>query len=143
MGCDLMVTFNAQHREMKGFTERCPLISVDCTDLVVPYLIHKEIENPILVSSSLNPYMSKQLNSLRRTFQFFDLNCDLGFYYSDEGYIGEAIKGRDVILFENILRTGHKIKHRALDLKAKGARQIYAFAIHGLTEASELEKLVS
>jgi phosphoribosylpyrophosphate synthetase len=80
---------------------------------------------------------------LKSTFQYFDLNCDLGFYYSDDGYIGENIKGRDVILFDNIIRTGEKLEHRTNDLKAKGARSIYAFAIHGLTEAPELLKLVN
>jgi hypothetical protein len=41
IGCDLFVTFNAQIREMKGFTEQCAFISIDCTELVVPYLIHQ------------------------------------------------------------------------------------------------------
>lgn len=81
--------------------------------------------------------------NLRRTFQYFDLKCDLGFYYSDTEYIGDKIKGRDVILFENIIRTGQKLKHRANDLKSKGARSIYAYAIHSLTQAQDLEKLVS
>jgi phosphoribosylpyrophosphate synthetase len=87
--------------------------------------------------------MSKQLNYLKSTFQYFDLNCGLGFYYSDDGYIGQDIKGRDVILFDNIIHTGEKLQHRTNDLKAKGARSIYAFAIHGLTSAPELLKMVN
>jgi phosphoribosylpyrophosphate synthetase len=82
--------------------------------------------------------MSEQIYNLRRTFKYFDLKCDVGFYFSDEGYIGDNIKGRDVILFENILRTGQKLKNRALDLKAKGARSIYAFSIHSLTQGHDL-----
>jgi len=40
-GCDMIITLNGQLRDMKGFTDKCTFINIDCTELVVPYLIHK------------------------------------------------------------------------------------------------------
>ncbi len=43
VGCDMIITMNGQQREMKGFTgTQCSFINIDCTELVVPCLAHKE-----------------------------------------------------------------------------------------------------
>jgi|JI61114C2RNA_FD_contig_31_7664459_length_1529_multi_3_in_0_out_0_2 phosphoribosylpyrophosphate synthetase len=72
-GCDMIITMNAQLHEMKGFTNRCTFINLDCSDLIVPYLIHKEISHPVIVGTSLNPFHSFHVQSLKDTFRYFDL----------------------------------------------------------------------
>jgi hypothetical protein len=59
----MIVTLNAQHKEMKGFTDTCSFFNIDITELVVPYLI-KEVKKPILVGNTLNQSLSKRLKSL-------------------------------------------------------------------------------
>lgn len=82
------------------------------------------------------------IRALKETFQYFDQDCDLGFFYSDTGYVGTTIKDRDVILFENIIRTGQKLRSRIRDLQEKGARNIYCFSAHCLLSAPEIDLFV-
>lgn len=139
----MIITMNGQLHDLKGFTDKCTFINVYCSDLVVPYLIHKEIQRPVIVSSSLNPNHSFHVQTLRQTFNYFDLQCDMGFYYADDCYVGGDVKGRDIILFDNIIRTGDKVRSRVRDLKSRGANQIYCFAAHGLPSASDMNRIVN
>ena len=45
--------------------------------------------------------------------------------------IGE-VKGRDVIIFDDMIDTGGTLCKAAEAIKKAGARKIYAFATHGL-----------
>jgi phosphoribosylpyrophosphate synthetase len=53
-------------------------------------------------------------------------------FYNDETYLGEDVKGRDVILFNNLIRSGKNFRFQSNDLKKKGAKNIYCFGFHGL-----------
>jgi phosphoribosylpyrophosphate synthetase len=96
----------------------------------------------VIVGSSLNPFHSLHVKTLKETFGFFDLDCDLGFYYSDDCYVGSDVKGRDVILFDNIIRTGQKLRSRVRDLHTKGVGKIYCFAAHGLKPGNEMNRMI-
>ncbi len=40
--------------------------------------------------------------------------------------------GKDVLLYNNLLRTGSTMIHQVRYLKDKGARDIYYFGFHGM-----------
>ncbi len=42
------------------------------------------------------------------------------------------VRGRDIIIFDDLIDTGGTLCKAALEIKKKGARKIYAFATHGL-----------
>lgn len=64
-------------------------------------------------------------------------------FYNNANYLGEEVKGRDVILYTNMIRTGKTIREQSIDLKKKGARNIYCFGFHGLCTNEQLEKLIN
>jgi len=66
----------------------------------------------------------------------------MGFYYSDDIYLGCDVKDREIIVFDNIIRTGQKIRSRIRDLQSRGAKDIYCFAAHGLSPGDELNRIV-
>ena len=65
----------------------------------------------------------------------------MGFYNQDD-YIGEDFKGRDVILFTNLLRTGATVSKLSKSIKKKGARNIFCYGFHGSCTSDQLGKLM-
>jgi phosphoribosylpyrophosphate synthetase len=49
---------------------------------------------------------------------------------------------KDVILFDNIIRTGQKLRSRVRDLHTKGVGKIYCFAAHGLKPGNEMNRMI-
>ncbi len=66
----------------------------------------------------------------------------MGFFNHLE-YIGENVAGRDVLLYNNLLRTGTTMTSQVKHLKSLGARDIYYFGFHGMCLHDHFEKLVS
>lgn len=52
------------------------------------------------------------------------------------------VRGRDVIIYDDMIDTGGTLCKAAQDLKARGARKIYAFATHGLFSTSDAIKRI-
>jgi hypothetical protein len=92
----------------KGFAQDSRFLNIEAPELVVPYLLHAQLNEPILVGSRANPLHIRNVHKLQKTFEYFDCHCDIGFFDHDT-YIGEEVKGRDVVLFTNIIRTGQKL----------------------------------
>lgn len=47
-------------------------------------------------------------------------------------YIGEEVKDRDCILFENLIDSGKSLEDFSLKLHKDGARRIFWFSPHGI-----------
>jgi len=58
-------------------------------------------------------------------------------------YVGKDVKGREIILFDNIIGTGQKMRSRIRDLQNRGAKDIYCFSAHGLASGDELNRIVN
>ena len=50
----------------------------------------------------------------------------------DKMHLIGDVKGKDVIIYDDMIDTGGTLCKAAKDLKKRGARKIYAFAAHGL-----------
>ena len=57
--------------------------------------------------------------------------------------MGADVKGKDILLYNNLLRTGNSIIKQSKILKSLGARDIYYFGFHGMCLHDDFEKLVS
>ncbi|KAL4493079.1 hypothetical protein ABPG72_003164 [Tetrahymena utriculariae] len=137
MGCDQVITINHGQLEVKGFfAPRVPILNIDVNEMVVPYLLEKGIENPVLIGAHLRSRNVKRLIGLHRIFNLFDQNPSLGFMIRGNAdkieYIGEEVKNRDCILFENLIDSGNSLQELALKLHKDGARRIFWFSPHGL-----------
>lgn len=73
----------------------------------------------------------RNVTRLKNSFQLFGFECDVGFF-NDRDYIGEKIKGKDVLLFNNLVRTGNTTKKHVKLLREMGAKHIYVYGFHGL-----------
>lgn len=108
-GCDTIITLNSPVQEIRGFTGKsCNIFSLDCTAITVPYLVHRNISNPILIGTRPIPSISKRIRGLGEAFQLFDIDCGYGMYSSLE-YVGEKIKDRDIVLFNNVVRSSKRL----------------------------------
>lgn len=108
---------------------------------MAPYLIYSGVRDPIIVGTRSNKNHMRAVAQLFNSFGLFDFHCSMGFYNHDV-YIGDEVADRDVILFTNILRSGHTIKMQAKDLKRRGARNVYCYSFHGLCTDERLEHLI-
>lgn len=70
--------------------------------------MHRNISNPILIGTRPIPSISKRIKGLGEAFQLFDIECDYGMY-SSGNYVGEKVKDRDVVLFNNVLRSAKRL----------------------------------
>lgn len=93
-----------------------------------------------MASQSTEHYMLN-IHQLKDSFNLFGLNCELG-SFNDFDYIGENVKGRDVVLYNNLVRTGLSTKNHVKALKKMGARRIYCFGFHGLCTNDLFEDLI-
>lgn len=45
MGCDMVITINFANKDVKGFfPPEVPMLNIDVSELIVPYLINKGID---------------------------------------------------------------------------------------------------
>ncbi len=51
------------------------------------------------------------------------------------------IKGKNAVIVDDIISTGHTIAEAAKDARKKGAKNIYAIGVHGLLVENAMEKL--
>lgn len=51
----------------------------------------------------------RNVTKLKRSLSLFDINSDMGFF-NDGQYIGPSVKGRDILLFNNLVRTGNSLR---------------------------------
>ena len=140
IGCDEIITLNTSMSAPKGFASTCRFLNVEATELVAPYLIYSGIKDPVIVGARSNRLHLKAVNQLYKTLGLFNFKCGMGFYNQND-YIGEDYKGRDVVLFTNMLRTGATVSKLSREIKKKGARNIYCYGFHGSCTSEQLVKL--
>ena len=95
----------------------------------------------MLVGNQSNKRYLQNIHKLSKTFKVFDYNCDYGVFNEGE-YIGKNVSGRDVILYNNFIRTGLSLKRNVKSLKKMGARTIYCFGFHALCSNDLFDDLI-
>lgn len=82
----------------------------------MPYLIRTKLENPVIIGSQATQNYLHNVSRLKNSFKLFGFDCDVGFF-NDRDYIGKSVKGKDVLLFNNLVRTGKSTKKHVKELK--------------------------
>jgi hypothetical protein len=103
------VTFNCPISNPKGFATKVPFVNIDAPEIVVPYITHTNIYNPIIIGTEANKVHMRNVTKLKRSLSLFDINSDMGFF-NDGQYMGPSVKGRDILLFNNLVRTGNSLR---------------------------------
>jgi len=84
-----------------------------------------------LVSSYINTPNVNNLHILKNALGVVNFDCPISTFNENE-YIGEDVRGRDIVLYSNIMRTGNTFIKLSKILKEMGARSIYGCAFHSL-----------
>jgi ribose-phosphate pyrophosphokinase len=149
-GADRVITMDLHAPQIQGFFD-IPLDHLDSSAIFIPYIENLKIENLIFASPDVG-----STNRVREVAKYFELDmviCDKQRKRANEvaemTVIGE-VKGKNVVLIDDICDTAGTLSKAAQMLKEKGALSVRAFCTHPVLsgkayeniENSELEELV-
>lgn len=135
-GADNIITINLHHPSTSGGF-KVPLLEIDSTGLCVPYFEKKKHQLKDLVIVGADERLVSRVLALKEAFQEKGIQTTAGSCVRHPQtpkpeYIGQDVAGKDVLLVDDIIDTGGTSAKLASFLKARGARDVYMFATHGL-----------
>lgn len=147
IGVDNIITFDAHDPSICNAIPRLPFENFYPTHTILEELIDNEDINDLLV-------ISPDMGAMERARYYADmLGCDVGVFYKrrdlskvvngknpivEHMYMGADVKGKDIIVVDDMIASGSSMIEVAEQLKNKGARNIYLIATFSLfTEGTE------
>ena len=141
MGVDRVVAVDLHCGQIQGFFgPRVPVDNLDAGTVGVSYFAAKGLVNPVVVSPDAGGvYRAKQfregLNALAPS-----LDTGLAMIIKQRMRAGQiermdlvgSVEGADAVIVDDMIDTAGTLCTAAANLKANGARKVFAFASHGL-----------
>lgn len=140
-GADKIFTVDLETSQLMG-SFNIPIIEVDCNRLCASYFKKHNFKDLVVVCANdrLFPKAIKIKTKLEEEEgRKVDVGIMVRVHNYDFDYIGKAVKGRDILLIDNVIDTAQSITSVASKLDAMGARNIYMFAIHGVLSPGATE----
>ena len=149
-GANRVMTMDLHAPQIQGFFD-IPVDHLDSSAIFIPYIENLKIKDLIFASPDVG-----STNRVREVAKYFELDmviCDKQRKRANEvaemTVIGE-VKGKNVVLIDDICDTAGTLSKAAAMLKGKGALTVRAFCTHPVLsgkayeniESSELEELV-
>ena len=149
-GANRVMTMDLHAPQIQGFFD-IPVDHLDSSAIFIPYIENLKIKDLIFASPDVG-----STNRVREVAKYFELDmviCDKQRKRANEvaemTVIGE-VKGKNVVLIDDICDTAGTLSKAAAMLKEKGALTVRAFCTHPVLsgkayeniESSELEELV-
>jgi ribose-phosphate pyrophosphokinase len=149
-GADRVMTMDLHAPQIQGFFD-IPVDHLDSSAIFIPYIENLKIKDLIFASPDVG-----STNRVREVAKYFELDmviCDKQRKRANEvaemTVIGE-VKGKNVVLIDDICDTAGTLCKAAVVLKEKGALSVRAFCTHPVLSGkayeniagSELEELV-
>jgi len=149
-GADRVMTMDLHAPQIQGFFD-IPVDHLDSSAIFIPYIENLKIKDLIFASPDVG-----STNRVREVAKYFELDmviCDKQRKRANEvaemTVIGE-VKGKNVVLIDDICDTAGTLSKAASVLKERGALSVRAFCTHPVLsgkayeniESSELEELV-
>jgi len=140
-GVNRIITMDLHSDQIQGFFD-VPVDHLYASTVFVPYL--KQLNLPNLIVASPDTGGTKRTNAYARF-----LNCDMVICYKqrekpnqvgDMMLIGD-VKGKDVVLLDDIIDTAGTITKAADLIMESGANSVRAMCTHPLLSANAIEKL--
>ena len=147
IGVDNIITFDAHDPSICNAIPRLPFENFYPTHTILEELIENEDVKDLLV-------ISPDMGAMERARYYADmLGCDVGVFYKrrdlskvvngknpivEHMYMGADVKGKDVIVVDDMIASGGSMIEVCEHLRGKGARNIYLIATFALfTEGCE------
>lgn len=146
VGADKVFTVNLHAPQINGYFN-IPLLDIDATGLCAQYFKNYKFKDLVLVCA--NDRLFAQAVKIQEALKRSGHQVELGILLKQKkvdveskyNYIGRPIKGRDVLVIDNIIDTGSTLQDAANCIHTLGARDIYMFAVHGIFSADAVDKI--
>jgi ribose-phosphate pyrophosphokinase len=142
-GADRIMTCDLHADQIQGFFD-IPLDHLDGTAIFVPYLRSLKLDNLIFASPDVGGV--KRTRSYAKYFKAELVVCDKYREKANEiasmRLIGD-VKGKDVVLVDDLIDTGGTMCKAAALLKDKGASSIRAIATHAVLSGNAYDNINS
>ncbi|MBQ3511460.1 MAG: ribose-phosphate diphosphokinase [Bacilli bacterium] len=141
IGVDNIITFDAHDPSICNAIPRLPFENFYPTHTILEELIENEEINDLLV-------ISPDMGAMERARYYADmLGCDVGVFYKrrdlskvvngknpivEHMYMGADVKGKDVLIVDDMIASGGSMIEVCCHLREKGARKIYLIATFAL-----------
>lgn len=140
-GADRVITMDLHAPQIQGFFD-IPLDHLDSSAIFIPYIDNLKIENLIFASPDVG-----STNRVREVAKYFELDmviCDKqrkrANEVADMTVIGE-VKGKNVVLIDDICDTAGTLCKAAQVLKDRGALSVRAFCTHPVLSGKAYENI--
>ena len=148
-GITNVITIDLHNVQIQGFFQNAAVENIYASKIIAPYFANLTLKNPVIVSLHSNGLLRAE--NLQKNLAEHGIKTDLAFtirQLSDNGTTEETtligkVKGRDVILMDNICDTGETVVQTTETLKKAGALKIYAALTHPILINNAIEKLAA
>ena len=140
-GADRLLTIDLHAGQIQGFFD-IPVDNLNAFPVFRDYVKEVQLDNPIIVSPDVG---AMKLASL------FCTKLDLPLATVDKRRVGEYeveattvigdVKGRKVILVDDIVTTAGTLTEAARIVREEGAEEIWAFVVHGILVGPAIERI--
>lgn len=146
MGVTNIITFDAHDARVQNAIPLSGFENVRCTYQMIKALI-KTVPNLSLNPADISVVSPDEGGMSRAIFYSSVLRLDLGMFYKRRNYqvivngrnpieaheyLGKSVKGKDVVIVDDMISSGDSIIEVAAKLKERGAKRIFVFASFGL-----------
>ena len=141
-GADRVLTMDLHADQIQGFFD-IPLDHLSAVPVAVSYLKKKGLRNPVVASPDVGGIKDawKFADSMGVPLAIVDKRRSGPVTTKVMNIIGE-VRGRDVIIPDDMIASGSSMVEAAEALRRMGARDIYGFATHGIFSGPAVQRLV-
>ncbi len=140
-GIDRLITMDLHADQIQGFFN-VPVDHLFASALFIPFISKMGLEDLVIASPDVGG--TKRANTYARMLQSDMVICHKTRARANQvnsmTVIGE-VKGKDVIIVDDMIDTAGTITKAANLMKEKGARSVRAFAAHGVLSGPAIERI--
>jgi ribose-phosphate pyrophosphokinase len=143
-GADRILTLDIHAEQEEGFVQK-PWDNVYASYALVPAIKKKNLENLVIVSPdkggvSRATFYQGLLGADELAIVYKERDIKLNNKTKALAMVG-SVRGKNVLLIDDMIGAGDTIVHAAEHIKKKGAKRIFAAATHGLFSGDALAKI--
>jgi len=147
-GVDRVLSVDLHCGQIQGFfSNRCPVDNLYGCTVAYPHFVRAGLQNPVVVSPDAGGVTraKKFRDGLRRHgveagFAMIIKERQQANQVAGMDLVG-AVDGCDVIIVDDLIDTAGTLCKAAAELKAKGARRVFAFATHPVFSGPAFERI--